>query len=296
MAAQNGLPLTTLTPKHTSGRLSFSFRSTSALPFQCSSRGKDKPDSPYLSCADTDYSAPPAPCSLSCTPLQPLHTSWVINARDVLVLKACKTKHSVSVGRTRSLFPIEMGHLERNPIKNIPLKLWLFFPLLGLITELLLVSRCPILLRWSSVSVSHHITFINCSRTLRHTEKKSLFRNIWISEQSVVSRIGSLSLHSAFTGQVQYVVTFPSYNLESTEVVYPVIQTCWVVLRLYFYSPVGKRVNRTESRKEWTIYFNICVLHALGLPQVLWIALHTSYSARVAGSARGNWAAQTDAS
>lgn len=64
-----------------------------------------------------------------------------------------------------------MGHLERNPIKNIPHKLWLFFPLLGLITELLLVSRCPILLQWSSVSVSHQITFINCSRTLRHTEK-----------------------------------------------------------------------------------------------------------------------------
>lgn len=86
-----------------------------------------------------NFQHPPPSLAFPCL----LHAGWAINVRDMLVLKACKTEHYVSAEGVLSLSSIEMGHLVRNPIKNIPYKLKLFFPLLGLITKLLYVQGAP---------------------------------------------------------------------------------------------------------------------------------------------------------
>lgn len=71
-------------------------------------------------------------------------------------------------------------------------------------------------------------------------------------------------------------------------------QTCCCFTILFLFH-CKERVNRTDPRKEWSIYFYMCVLHAPGLPRELSLGLRASYSVWAAGSAWGNWAAQTDA-
>lgn len=141
-----------------------------------------------ISCSDTDYKchpfallslsasfetpSPPLP-SLSLS-LQLLHTSRVINSRDVLVLKACKTEHPLSAERTPCLSSTEMGHLVRNPIKHIPHKVGLFgyFSLSLASLKSYYLFKVPHITpsrRCQCLTVSSLIALINYPRAPKHT-------------------------------------------------------------------------------------------------------------------------------
>lgn len=146
--------------------------------------------------------------------LQLLHTSRVINSRDVLVLKACKTEHPLSAERTPCLSSTEMGHLVRNPIKHIPHKVGLFgyFSLSLASLKSYYLFKVPHITpsrQCQCLTVSSLIALINYPRAPKHTAWVLLFGNIWI-EDGLINHITTLRFLSSysvstFASHVQYV-------------------------------------------------------------------------------------------
>lgn len=146
-----------------------------------------------------------------------------------------------------------------------------FFPLLGLITRTITRSELPhITHARQSVSVSHKIALIKCSRTLEAHNANFTFRNVWIL-RSASQKTGSWSLPS----QAHFVLLhFHSIIWRSVRCVFfPVSQA---------YSSVSTADLKSRIK---LMFVHVCyILQAF--PQVLWIALLASPSQEVP---KANW-------
>lgn len=147
------------------------------------------------------------------------------------------------------------------------------------------------------------MALINYPKTPKHTVWVLLFGNSW-------TELGSINhVDSKVSG---FMLSFCVAELQRPCAIYclyfyPIIwsgdkaafllpkqsYSCFTTLFLLLWE---ERVNRTESRQEWSfIFLYVCLLNALGCPQVLWLGLHAAYSVWAAGKAWGYWAVRTDA-
>lgn len=160
-----------------------------------------------------------------------------------------------------------MGHLVRNPIKHIPHKVGLFgYFSLSLASlkgyYLFKVPHITLLRQCQCLTVSYVIVLINYPWAPKHTVWVLLFGHIWTEHGSI----------NHVTGQVsEFILSLHRMNLHELHAMcclyfHPII---WSPYKAAFLLPkqtyilflfhCEQRVNRAESRKEWSLYFYMCV-------------------------------------